>query len=290
MYTSRFGQYVPVEGVSEEKDIVRGTVKGEGVDVENAIVSPMYVKNDEQKAKFVGVKEGDTFTFAPKVAYENVAELSSFLHITKDAAEELASDVEMTFTVTNITRYQEAEVNQELFDKAMGEGVVKNEEEFIAKIKVGAYFITICTQDRKRILSEIIKPVGGGAFDDPKIRLTAIGKTVEKYLLSSENISGVTTDQYIIMPDHIHAIIFLDPDQYNKRQDGSSKAPTPTNEMLPHIVSAFKRFCGKALGDNIFQRGYMDHIIRDKADYETRRKYIYENPMRWYYKNLNTEE
>jgi trigger factor len=135
MYTSRFGQYVPVEGVSEEKDIVRGTVKGEGVDVENAIVSPMYVKNDEQKAKFVGVKEGDTFTFAPKVAYENVAELSSFLHITKDAAEELASDVEMTFTVTNITRYQEAEVNQELFDKAMGEGVVKNEEEFIAKIK-----------------------------------------------------------------------------------------------------------------------------------------------------------
>ena len=155
---------------------------------------------------------------------------------------------------------------------------------------VGAYFITICTQDRKRILSEIIKPVGVGAFDDPKIRLTAIGKTVEKYLLSSENISGVTIDQYIIMPDHIHAIIFLDPDQYNKRQDGSSKAPTPTNEMLPHIVSTFKRFCNKALGDNIFQRGYMDHIIRDREDYETRRKYIYENPMRWYYNHLHAED
>ena len=55
----------------------------------------------------------------------------------------------------------------------------------------GAYFITICIKDRKQILSDIIKPVGVGALDDPKIRLTAIGKIVEKNLLSSENISGV---------------------------------------------------------------------------------------------------
>ena len=126
--------------------------------------------------------------------------------------------------------------------------------------------------------------------DDPQIRLTPIGEIVEKYLLSSENIPGVKMDRYVIMPDHIHIIIFLNPNEYLKRKDGSSRAPTPTNEMLPHIVSALKRFCNKEIGNNIFQRGYIEHIIRDREDYETRRKYIYENPGRWYYKYSNTEE
>ena len=150
----------------------------------------------------------------------------------------------------------------------------------------GAYFVTICIRDRKRILSDIVKPasVGVGALDDPQIQLTRIGRIVEKYLLSSENISGVKIDRYVIMPDHIHVIIFLNPDKYTVQQGGSSKAPTPTNEMLPHIVSTFKRFCNKEIGGNIFQRGYIEHIIRDREDYETRTKHIYENPIRWYYK------
>ena len=155
----------------------------------------------------------------------------------------------------------------------------------------GAYFVTICIKDRKRILSNIVKPsVGVGAHDDPQIRLTKIGKIVERKLLSSESISGVTIDRYVIMPDHIHAIIILDPDKYTKHQSGSSRAPTPTNEMLPHIVSTFKRFCNKEMGDNIFQRGYIEHIIRDREDYETRVKYIHENPMRLYYDELYSDE
>ncbi len=166
----------------------------------------------------------------------------------------------------------------------------------------GAYFVTICIKDRKRILSHITKPsVGVGALDDPlngaygnsltpQIQLTEIGKIAEEYLLSSENIPGVKIDRYVIMPDHIHVIIFLYPAKYASRKDGSSKAPTPTNEMLPHIVSTFKRFCNKELGDNIFQRGYIEHIIRDREDYETRTKYIYENPMHWYYDELSAEE
>ena len=158
----------------------------------------------------------------------------------------------------------------------------------------GAYFVTICVKDRKRILSDIVKPpVGVGALDDPltpQIQLTEIGKITEKYLLSSENIPGVKINRYVIMPDHIHAIIFLYPDKYALRKDGSSRAPTPTNEMLPHIVSTFKRFCNKEIGNNIFQRGYIEHIVRDREDYETRRKYICDNPKRWYYKYLNIKE
>ena len=41
------------------------------------------------------------------------------------------------------------------------------------------------------------------------------------------------------------------------------------------------------IGNNIFQRGYFDHVIRDQEDYEKHVKYIYENSIRWYYKHLN---
>ncbi len=163
----------------------------------------------------------------------------------------------------------------------------------------GAYLITICTADRKQLLSKICmqevapQPVGDGALDIPPLKqtpqviLTPIGKTVEKYLLSGENIPGVKINSYVIMPDHIHAIIFLNPDKSKTNVEGMSKAPSPTNHMLPHIVSTFKRFCNKEIGYNIFQRSYYEHIIRDKEDYETRRKYLYENPLRWYYKHMN---
>ena len=157
----------------------------------------------------------------------------------------------------------------------------------------GAYFITVCTKDRKNILSHIAV-VGGGAYDDPfehdktkqnfagnvQIKLTRIGKTIEKNLLSSEKISGVKIDRYVIMPDHIHMIIFIDSDKYIMSSKGSSRAPTPTNEIIPHIISTFKRFCAKEIGENIFQRGYFDHIIRNREDYEEHVKYIYENPIK----------
>ena len=76
---------------------------------------------------------------------------------------------------------------------------------------------------------------------------------------------------------------------YNVTLDTS---PSPT---LDDVVCAFKsltsRICKQKFGiEKIFQRSYAGHIVRDRDDYETRRKYIYENPMRWYYKHLKTEE
>ena len=69
-------------------------------------------------------------------------------------------------------------------------------------------------------------------------------------------------------------------------------SPSPT---LDDVVFAFKsltsRSCKQKFGiEKMFQRSYAEHIVRDRDDYETRRKYIYENPVRWYYKNLNTEK
>ncbi|MBR5241764.1 MAG: hypothetical protein IKV20_01375, partial [Clostridia bacterium] len=93
---------------------------------------------------------------------------------------------------------------------------------------LGAYFVTICTRERKKILSNIIKPssVGVGALDDPstpRMQLTEIGKIIEKYLLSSEKIPGVKIDRYVIMPDHIHVIIFIYEDEYTARKEELSK-------------------------------------------------------------------
>ena len=94
----------------------------------------------------------------------------------------------------------------------------------------------------------------------------------------------------MIMPNHIHVIIFLDPNAYNDRHDGSSRAPTPTNEMLPHVISTFKRFCNKEFGKNIWQMRSFDHIIRDEKDYNLHLKYIRENPLKWYFNGENHDD
>ena len=148
----------------------------------------------------------------------------------------------------------------------------------------GAYFVTICVKNRMPLLSSIktVKEpnaVGDGAHDVPCVELTPMGNIVEKHLLSSKNIKGVQVDKYIIMPDHIHVIFFINMEPFNCAQ-GTSRAPSPTNEMLPHIISTFKRFCSKEIGYNIFQRSYIDHIIRDRDDYLTKVKYLSTNPAR----------
>ena len=138
-YTSRFGKYEQVDTV-EAKDMVKGTLqeldngkaKEEGIKAEEAVLTPEYMKDEEQKKLFVGKKVGDKVVFNPKKAFENETEISSLLKVDKELVQDLTSDFEME--ISGITRYVEGEVNQELFDKVFGEGVVKSEEEFKNKI------------------------------------------------------------------------------------------------------------------------------------------------------------
>ena len=138
----------------------------------------------------------------------------------------------------------------------------------------GAYFITICIKGKKCRLGHI---VGGGAFDAPQIKLSTAGKVVEKYILSGNCISGVYVDKYVIMPNHIHMILFVN----GTASNGTSKAPSPTNAVIPHFVSTFKRFCHRDLGETLFQRSYHDHIIRGDEDYLKIWEYIDSNPALW---------
>lgn len=151
--------------------------------------------------------------------------------------------------------------------------------------ETGAYFVTICVNDRKPILSKI--SVGEGiappaSTNEPQIKLTPCGEIVKEQLLLIESrYPNVTVKEYVIMPDHIHAVIFID-----KNTGGAIPSPT-----LSDVVCAFKsltsRQCRQRFGiEKIFQRSFAEHIVRDDVDYKTRLNYILQNPVRWYYKNL----
>ena len=137
---------------------------------------------------------------------------------------------------------------------------------------IGAYFITICVKDKQKILSHI---VGDGALDVPKVELTHIGKIVDKYIRSTNNIENVTVDKYVIMPNHIHILVSITADKRDV------EAPSPTNKLIPRVVSALKRLSNREIGYNIFQRSYYDHIIRNRHDYDAAWQYIDENPIKW---------
>ena len=146
----------------------------------------------------------------------------------------------------------------------------------------GAYFITICTKDRKAILSDII--VGTGVPDCPKIKLLEHGKIADKYINQLNNFyNNISVDKYVIMPDHIHLLLSIN----NVEINGQSRTPVPTNNsakidntnsIIAKFVSTFKRFCNKEYGENIWQARYYDHIIRNENDYNEIWEYIENNP------------
>ncbi len=134
----------------------------------------------------------------------------------------------------------------------------------------GAYFITVCTQDRKCLLSTV---VGGDAHIAPYVRLTDIGATVEKYICT---IPGIA--EYVIMPNHVHMILRI---SAKNPQQGPMWASAPTEACIPSLVRSWKTLVSKELGQSIWQRSYYDHIIRDEYDYLVKARYIEENPAKW---------
>ncbi len=141
-YRANFGTYDEVEVVEEEKDLIKGTVvelengtpKEGGIVVEEAVLMPMYIKNDEEKTKFIGAKKDASIIFNPNKAYEGAeAEIASFLKVDKEAVAGITND--FSFDIKEITHHKPGELNQELFDKVFGDGVVTNEEEFRNKVK-----------------------------------------------------------------------------------------------------------------------------------------------------------
>ena len=149
----------------------------------------------------------------------------------------------------------------------------------------GAYFVTICTQNRRCVLSRIVGR-GLAPAETKWIQYTSLGEIAEKQLFLLENrYPCLAVDSYVIMPNHIHAIMAL-----NAEAAGASPRPT-----IMDIICAYKSLITKECKKNgytekLFQTSFYEHIIRGREDYEEIAKYIYENPIRWYYDELYTEE
>ena len=135
--------------------------------------------------------------------------------------------------------------------------------------------MTICTKDRKCILSDIT--VGAAALGGPCLELTDAGKIVEQYILSTERMTGLHVDKYVIMPNHIHMILRIDSEAASP-DSGPPRASAPT---VSDAVGALKRLVDRRLGRNIWQRSFHEHVIRNDSDHREIWGYIDANPAKW---------
>jgi REP element-mobilizing transposase RayT len=145
----------------------------------------------------------------------------------------------------------------------------------------GAYFSTIFTYNILHLF---------GDLQNGHLFLSDAGKMVERYLKEIIIYENVALDKYVIMPNHVHAIIVI---SHGRTTQGSF----PT---LSEYIRRFKMITTKTYIDGvkagkypsfektIWQKSFYDHIIRNENEYLQVWKYIDENPLKWetdeYYK------
>ena len=136
----------------------------------------------------------------------------------------------------------------------------------------GAYFVTICTKDRECILSQVTN-------EPPFLNLSQYGEIVEVWISKIEQkYSEIKVDRYVIMPDHIHLLLFV-------MRDTEKQYHVPVVESVIgwfkyQVSKEINRMRGSA-GEKFFQRSFYDHVVRDREDYVNICKYIQQNPLKW---------
>jgi len=136
----------------------------------------------------------------------------------------------------------------------------------------GGYFLTICTSERRNYFWNTV----GATIGRPQsVALSQYGKIVDEAINNIPAIyPALEVDCYVIMPDHIHLLLIIRTDENGRPM----VAPT-----MSRVMQQFKGYITKRIGRSIWQKLFIDHVIRNRKDYEEHVKYIYENPMRWYY-------
>ena len=146
--------------------------------------------------------------------------------------------------------------------------------------KSGAYFVTFCTFDRINFFGEI---------DNNQIVLSKIWKIADTYINDIQNhYPYIHIDEYIIMPNHIHIIIFIEDNINNTEIDDNNSSKW----SLSSIIWSYKSACTKTINEQIKswninftnnnnfwrQKRYHDHIIRNDIEYQNIKNYIINNP------------
>lgn len=135
--------YIDIVELDAENNIVAGGIfKSTSIGIDR-------LKNEVAKSKLIGAKKEDKIILNANELYDSAIDKSVSLGIDKTIAETFNSNLQLT--VRNIARMEEAELNQELFDKLYGEGKINSVEEFRAKIKDELALMFTQDTDRKFI-------------------------------------------------------------------------------------------------------------------------------------------
>jgi len=167
----------------------------------------------------------------------------------------------------------------------------------------GIYFITICTQDKINYFGDVV---------NEEMDLNGVGDVVNKFWLEiPKHFNNVILDEYIVMPNHVHGIIFIDNNDistererrdvalqrlydYHGKNRQMSKI-SPQQKSLSTIIRSYKSICTKIINQKYFtinfawQSRFYDRIIRNEHELNNVRNYIYNNPYKWTINRNNIE-
>lgn len=154
----------------------------------------------------------------------------------------------------------------------------------------GAYFVTICTQNRACLFGQIC---------NGKMNLNKAGQMIEQWYIELENkFQDIKCGDFICMPNHVHFIIVnvgIDPrcvcteDHQTFKGNALSKVVQWFKTMTTNsYIHGVKNENWTPFYKRLWQRNYYEHIIRHDADLERIQQYIQNNPMRWQQDTLHT--
>lgn len=180
----QYGKIISQHIVAEGND-VSGTFLNETEKINNRTTLDLEHFLDIEIGKsFIGKKVGDVLTFNTKNLFADDHKLMDYLNVAHDAVHTLAADV--TFTIDEVVEHEPAELNQELFDKLFGEGIINSEDELKAKIKADAEK-QLATQAENKLLNDVQDfLVENTKFDLPKEFLIKWLQTAGEKQLSAE--------------------------------------------------------------------------------------------------------
>ncbi len=149
--------------------------------------------------------------------------------------------------------------------------------------RAGAYFVTLCSQNRECLFGEI----AGG-----EMVLNEYGKIVrDEWLESAQIRNEIGLDEFVVMPNHFHGIVWIHNgvETTTDRRGDRPVAPTgPRPRSLGALMAGFKSAVTRRInemrrtpGMKLWQRNYYDRVIRDENELNRIREYVVGNPMLW---------
>ncbi len=152
----------------------------------------------------------------------------------------------------------------------------------------GAYFVTVCTQNHECLFGTIV---------DGEMRLSKFGKIAQGEWLASADIrQEIRLDVFMVMPNHIHGVIWLVDDDVGATGRSPLPPQGPKPRSLGAFVAGYKSAVTKRInrirgtpGFPVWQRNYYDHIIRNEDELNRIREYIANNPLRWHLDRENPD-